>query len=92
MNQTVNESMTVTVNVKYFASVREALGKDSDTVNTRASTVSELRAELMAQGEPYASALGNPRVRAALNHAMIAQDAGLSPGDEVAFFPPVTGG
>jgi sulfur-carrier protein len=84
--------MTQTLTIKYFASVREALGTDTETVSTDASTVAALRAELMARGEPYASALGNPRLRAAVNHAMVAESAPLSTGNEVAFFPPVTGG
>jgi sulfur-carrier protein len=84
--------MTLILTIKYFASVREALGTDSEAVATHASTVAGLRAELMAKGEPYASALGNPRLRAAVNHAMVVESASLSSGDEVAFFPPVTGG
>ncbi len=80
------------LNIKYFASVREALGKDSERISTAASSVAGLRAELIAKGEPYASALANPRLRAAVNHAMVADDAAVSGGDEVAFFPPVTGG
>ncbi len=80
------------LNIKYFASVREALGKDGESLITQTSSVSALRAELIAKGEPYASALGNTRLRAAVNHAMIADDSAVNDGDEVAFFPPVTGG
>jgi sulfur-carrier protein len=84
--------MTATVNIKYFASVREALGKDSETLTINTGNVAALRAELVAKGEPYASALGNLRLRAAVNHAMVTDEATVSDGDEVAFFPPVTGG
>lgn len=80
------------LHIKYFASVREALGKDSETFITNAATLDELRAELIAKGEPYASALSDQRLRAAVNHAMVAYDAAVTEGDEVAFFPPVTGG
>ena len=80
------------INLKYFASVREALGKDGETVTTQTNTVAALRAELIEIGEPYATALANPRVRAAVNHAMVAYEAAVGEGDEVAFFPPVTGG
>ena len=80
------------LNIKYFASVREALGKDSESLMTVASTVSALRAELISKGEPYFSTLGNARLRAAVNHVMIADDSDVNDGDEVAFFPPVTGG
>ena len=51
------------------------------------------RAELVAKGEPYASAFANlKRIRAALNEELASDDAALKEGDVVAFFPPVTGG
>ncbi len=78
--------------INYFASVREALGKSTETLSTRAATVAELRTQLIARGEPYASALSDGRLRAAVNHAMVDDAAALNDGDEVAFFPPVTGG
>jgi molybdopterin synthase sulfur carrier subunit len=80
------------INLKYFASVREALGKDGETVTTLSNSVAALRAELIAKGEPYTTSLANPRVRAAVNHAMVTYEAAIGEGDEVAFFPPVTGG
>lgn len=85
-------SLSITVHLKYFASVREALGKSSETLSTRAATVAQLRAELMATGAPYASALANPALRAAVNHSMVDDNATICADDEVAFFPPVTGG
>ncbi|RZI94902.1 MAG: MoaD/ThiS family protein [Variovorax sp.] len=79
--------------VRYFASVREALGKADESVDTAAPTLAALRDELIARGEPYASALARGKaVRMALDHAMSAEDAALRDGVEVAFFPPVTGG
>jgi sulfur-carrier protein len=80
------------ITLKYFASVREALAKDGESLASVATTVAALRAQLIAKGEPYASAIANPRLRAAVNHAMVADDAAIRDGDEVAFFPPVTGG
>jgi molybdopterin synthase sulfur carrier subunit len=82
-----------TVRVKYFASIREALGLGQEEVSTTASTLDALRAELIARGGVYAEALEPGRaVRMALNQALSDGNAMLTPGAEVAFFPPVTGG
>ena len=82
------------INLKYFASVREALGGGEQVVlPPGAETVGDVRAWLLARGEPWASALAEGRaLRMACNQRMC--DAGTrgAPGDEVAFFPPVTGG
>ena len=81
------------VTVRYFASVREALGRGSEPVETGADTLAALRDELIARGEPYAAALARGKaVRMALDQFMSAEDAALADGAEVAFFPPVTGG
>jgi sulfur-carrier protein len=81
------------VNVRYFASVREALGTGSEPVETAAPNLGALRDELIARGEPHASALARGRaVRMALDQVMSAEAAALREGCEVAFFPPVTGG
>ena len=79
--------------VKYFASIREAVGQGSETLQTGAATLAALRDELIARGEPYASALAHGRaVRMALDQVMSDEQAALREGCEVAFFPPVTGG
>ncbi|MBI2768501.1 MAG: molybdopterin converting factor subunit 1 [Burkholderiales bacterium] len=79
--------------LKYFASIREALGTGSESVETSAATVAALRDELIARGGPHAQALARGKtVRAAVNQVMSEEDASLSEGCEVAFFPPVTGG
>lgn len=81
------------VKLKYFASIREALGQGSEAVATRAETLGALRDELIARGEPYASALARGKaVRMALDQVMCDESAVLREGSEVAFFPPVTGG
>jgi molybdopterin synthase sulfur carrier subunit len=81
------------ITVRYFASVREALGTGSETLETAAIDLGALRDELIARGEPHASALARGRaVRMALDQVMSAENAGLNEGSEVAFFPPVTGG
>ena len=87
----MNQAITVTV--RYFASIREALGTGSETLSTQAATVGALRDELIARGGAAAQALAPGRaVRMALNQALCEGEAPLRQGDEVAFFPPVTGG
>jgi molybdopterin synthase sulfur carrier subunit len=81
------------VTIKYFASIREAVGQGSQDMQTQATTVGSLRDELLAQGEPYAQVLARGRaVRMALNQSVCDEHALLTEGCEVAFFPPVTGG
>ena len=86
-------SVTYSVNLKYFASIREAIGQGSESVSTQAATLKDLRAELIARGGAYAEVLAHGRaVRMALNQDLCEDTAMLSNGCEVAFFPPVTGG
>jgi molybdopterin synthase sulfur carrier subunit len=81
------------VTLKYFASIREAIGPGSESVNTQATTLNALRDELIARGGAYAEVLAPGRaVRTALNQDVCEGDTALSEGCEVAFFPPVTGG
>ena len=81
------------VQLRYFASIREALGTGNEPLDTRAGTLAELRAELVARGGAYADALAPGRsVRVALNQTMSEESAPLTEGAEVGFFPPVTGG
>lgn len=81
------------VQLRYFASIRESLGTGSESLDTQATTLAALRAELVARGGAYAEALAPGRaVRVALNQTMSDETAALSEGAEVGFFPPVTGG
>ena len=83
----------IQVRVKYFAAVREALGNGHASWPTQATTVGTLRAELMARDAQHAEALGPGRaVRTAHNQVLCGPETLLHEGDEVAFFPPVTGG
>jgi molybdopterin synthase sulfur carrier subunit len=81
------------VQVRYFASLREALGV-AETVDVEpGSTLGALRDALLARGGRHADLLARGRaVRCALNQAMSDETALLNEGAEVAFFPPVTGG
>ena len=82
-----------TIFVKYFASVREAIGSSGEQVQTAAPTVAGLRDELIARGGAFQQTLSRGQVlRVALNHTMIDETETLIEGCEVAFFPPVTGG
>ena len=81
------------ITVRYFASIREAIGQGSEPLQTSAATLGALRDELIARGGAYASSLARGKaVRMALNQLLSEDDAPLSVGAEVAFFPPVTGG
>ena len=84
----------MSVTVKFFASVREALGTASEVLELPAgvSTVGALRAHLAARGDVWQQALGSAALRMACNQVMCDADAAVSDGAEVAFFPPVTGG
>ena len=82
-----------TVHIKYFASIREALGHSTEVLDTDAATLASLRAELCGRGGAYAEVLAPGRaVRIALNQVMADEAAALPAQAEVAFFPPVTGG
>ena len=81
------------VQIKYFASIREAIGRGSEEWETGAATLAQLRAELLARGGAYADVLAPGRaLRMALNQVMADEAAALADDAEVAFFPPVTGG
>jgi molybdopterin synthase sulfur carrier subunit len=86
-------NVTYNVNLKYFASIREAIGQGRESVSTQAATLKDLRDELIARGGAYSEVLAHGRaVRMALNQDLCDESAALSEGCEVAFFPPVTGG
>jgi len=82
------------ITLKYFASVREALGSgEQASLPAGVDTVGAVRGWLVGRGEPWASALAEGRaLRMACNQRMCEASAPVSDGDEVAFFPPVTGG
>jgi sulfur-carrier protein len=81
--------------LKYFAWVRERIGKSEETIEPPPGikTVEELIAWLAGRGETYAHAFETPRViRAAIDHTHVKQDAAIAGAREIAFFPPMTGG
>ncbi|MGQ0548008.1 MAG: molybdopterin converting factor subunit 1 [Betaproteobacteria bacterium] len=83
------------VKVLFFAGLREQLGTPGDELELPAgvNTVAALRSHLRSLGDPYERALSEKvLVRAAVNRDMAPPSARIKAGDEVAFFPPVTGG
>lgn len=81
------------IRVLYFASLRERLGLGDETLQTHAGTVAGLRAELAARGDAWHEVFaGAQPVLVAVNQEMAGEDRELADGDEVGFFPPVTGG
>ena len=83
------------VRILYFASIREKLGRDSEEIDLPAgvASIAALRTHLRARGGAWAEALADTRLlRTAVNQDMAQAAASIKAGDEVAFFPPVTGG
>jgi molybdopterin synthase sulfur carrier subunit len=84
----------VQVQLRYFASLREALGPGQRIELAEGSTLETLRNHLLGLGGRHAEVLARGRaVRCAVNQVMVNDEAVvLSNGAEVAYFPPVTGG
>lgn len=82
------------IKVLYFARFREKLGREGESLALPTpATVQGLLDQLVARGDAWAEQLGPGRnVLVAVNQAIAARDAALAEGDEVAVFPPVTGG
>ena len=83
------------VKVLYFASLREQVGKGSEEIELPVdiATLGGLRSHLIARGGAWQTSLAETRlVRMAVNQDMAPAAAAINSGDEIAFFPPVTGG
>jgi molybdopterin synthase sulfur carrier subunit len=81
------------VKVLYFAGLREQLGTPGEDLEVSPTTVAGLRSQLMARGGAWQSALAQGKaLRVAVNQEMAQPGTPVKPGDEIAFFPPVTGG
>ena len=79
--------------VLFFAQLREQLGTAEVQVNADAATsIEALKTYLCDQNAEWRSYLTNKKILVAVNHQYIKADIELKSGDEVAFFPPVTGG
>jgi molybdopterin synthase sulfur carrier subunit len=84
----------MTITVKFFSLIREAVDTEQLTLemSDRLSTVEALKNELSLRGEIWKEALSHPNLIQAINQRVVFQDEGIKDGDEVAFFPPMTGG
>lgn len=83
------------VTVLFFAALREQIGQESLSVIIPASgvTVAALRTQIEGANPAIAQALADqPKLRAAVNRTLSTFEQLVTPGDEVAFFPPMTGG
>ncbi len=81
--------------ILYFASLAEDLGIRSEAFELPANcaTASDLVEILRARGEPFAGVFdGSTRILVAINQVMREPDATVNQHDEIAFFPPITGG
>ncbi|MGG5838363.1 molybdopterin synthase sulfur carrier subunit [Huaxiibacter chinensis] len=80
------------IKVLFFAQVRELISTDSLTLDGTFDNVEALRAHLAAQSDRWALALEEGKLLAAVNQTLVDFEHPVKAGDEVAFFPPVTGG
>jgi molybdopterin synthase sulfur carrier subunit len=83
------------IRILYFASLREKIGKEAEEIELPAgvATVAALRSHLRARGGSYENAFAEKALlRSAVNQDMVQPADAVKAGDEVAFFPPVTGG
>jgi molybdopterin synthase sulfur carrier subunit len=82
------------IEVKYFARFREELETESEQLDvTQAATVEDLLVTLRARGGAWSRLFAqDQRVMMAVNQELASRETTLQDGDEVALFPPVTGG
>ena len=82
------------IHIRYFAGLREALDCSGEEIALPdgVADVAALRARLAARGESWTALATTRNLRAAVNQRLVDAQAPLQDGDEVAFFPPVTGG
>jgi len=84
----------MSIKVLYFASLRETLGYSHETLTLPASiaTLGDLRRHLARRGGAWEALGEGATLRAAINQEMAGPDLPVADRDEIAFFPPVTGG
>jgi molybdopterin synthase sulfur carrier subunit len=83
------------ITIRYFARLREQLGAEQEIVEVddAVETIAQLKTLLTSRGETWQKAMTSaPSILAAVNQIMASQTQSISDGDEVAFFPPLTGG
>lgn len=83
------------IKVMFFARLREQLATDGIELEyeERFTTIDALRTELcLEEGDVWDELLNAPNIICSLNHEVVDADASIKDGDEIAFYPPVTGG
>jgi molybdopterin synthase sulfur carrier subunit len=84
----------MTITVKFFSLIREAVKTEqlSLELDDCMSTVAGLKEVLGARGEAWVEALSHPNLIQAVNQRVVFEEEAINDGDEIAFFPPMTGG
>ncbi|MFM4829974.1 molybdopterin synthase sulfur carrier subunit [Aeromonas mytilicola] len=80
------------IKVLFFAQVRELVGCDELSLPCDYASAEDLRSALCVRGDKWALALESGKLLVAVNQTLVPLETPLNDGDEVAFFPPVTGG
>jgi len=81
------------IKVVFFAALREQLNCSGLSLNSEnLTTVGDLKAELANKDDKWQQIFANNALLSAVNHDMVNSEQVIKSGDEVAFFPPVTGG
>ncbi|MDN3680477.1 molybdopterin synthase sulfur carrier subunit [Vibrio tapetis subsp. quintayensis] len=80
------------IKVLFFAQTRELVNTDCLEVEAGFTTAEALRAHLATKGDKWELALEAGKTLVAINQTLSPLDSAIQSGDEVAFFPPVTGG
>lgn len=90
---TASEATADTLTVRFFARLREELGVEEMTISAESGlTAGRVLEQLAAQGGAWSQLKGGQPVMIAINQAMARENTAVNAGDELAFFPPVTGG
>lgn len=81
------------IKIVFFAALREQLRCSELSIPAcEVSTIAEIKTKLANKSEHWQQIFSNSALLSAINHDMVQKDAQVKSGDEVAFFPPVTGG
>ncbi|MCX4025365.1 molybdopterin converting factor subunit 1 [Endozoicomonas sp. SM1973] len=80
------------IKVLFFGRLREQLAVDSIDLNDNVESLSVIIEQLKQRGDNWQQTLSNPNLKAAINQTMVPFNSSVKDGDEVALFPPVTGG
>ena len=80
------------LNVLFFAQTRELIGVDSIQLEGNFATAEAVREHLAQKGDRWALGLEKGKLLVAINQTLMPLESAVKNGDEIAFFPPVTGG